>query len=79
MNQVYGVTISRVTRADIELTALPNLKLQFGDMLQVVGEKEAIANAAERSGNSVKEVNHTNLIPIFVGHRAGHRGRARTR
>ncbi len=67
LNQVYGVTVSRVTRADIELTALPNLKLQFGDMLQVVGEKDAIANAAAALGNSLKEVNHTNLIPIFVG------------
>jgi putative transport protein len=36
-------------------------------MLQVVGEKEAIANAAKALGNSLKEVNHTNLIPIFVG------------
>jgi putative transport protein len=33
----------------------------------VVGEKEAIANAADALGNSLKEVNHTNLIPIFVG------------
>jgi putative transport protein len=67
LNQVYGVTVSRVTRADIELTALPDLKLQFGDMLQVVGEKDAIVNAAKALGNSLKEVNHTNLIPIFVG------------
>lgn len=67
LNQLYGVTVSRVTRADIELTALPGLKLQFGDMLQMVGEKEAIAKAAQALGNSLKEVNHTNLIPIFVG------------
>lgn len=67
LNHLYGVTISRVTRADIELSALPNLRLQFGDMLQVVGEKDSIANAAQALGNSIKEVNHTNLIPIFVG------------
>ena len=67
LNQRFGVTISRVTRADIEMTAIPELKLQFGDMVQVVGEKEAIANAAKALGNSLKEVNYTNLIPIFVG------------
>lgn len=67
LNQRFGVTLTRVTRADVELSARADLRLQFGDMVQMVGEEADIARAAEFFGNSVKELNHTNLIPIFVG------------
>jgi putative transport protein len=64
---VHGVTVTRVTRADIEMTAVPDLKLQFGDMLQLVGDAESLNEVSKLIGNSVKELNHTNLIPIFIG------------
>lgn len=67
LNEIYGVTVSRVTRADIELTAVADLKLQFGDMLMVVGEQEDIDEVARLLGNSLQELNHTNFIPIFIG------------
>ena len=67
LNQRFGVTLTRVTRADVELSARADLRLQFGDMVQMVGEEADIARAAEFFGNSVKELNHTNLIPVFVG------------
>lgn len=67
LNEIYGVTVSRVTRADIEVTAVADLKLQFGDMLMVVGEPEDIEEVSKLLGNSIKELNHTNLIPIFIG------------
>jgi len=62
-----GVVVSRVTRADIELTAVPGLTLQFGDMLQLVGEEEGLKRAEKLLGNSVKELNETHFIPLFVG------------
>jgi len=62
-----GVVVSRVTRADIELVAAPGLRLQFGDLLQVVGD-EAHLSAAEKSlGNSVKQLDETHFIPFFIG------------
>ncbi|NBV20984.1 MAG: putative transporter [Proteobacteria bacterium] len=67
LNQRYGVTLTRVTRGDVELSARADLRLKFGDMVQMVGEEEDIVRAAEFFGNSVKELNHTNLIPVFVG------------
>ncbi|MGC8742876.1 MAG: putative transporter [Verrucomicrobiia bacterium] len=67
LNEIYGVTVSRVTRADIELTAVADLKLQFGDMLMVVGEPDDIDEVAKFLGNSLHELNHTNFIPVFVG------------
>ena len=63
----YGVTVTRVTRADIEMTAVPELELQFGDMLQVVGDEKAMANAVSVLGNCVRALNETNFIPVFIG------------
>jgi putative transport protein len=63
----YGVTVTRVVRADIEITALPDLALQFSDVVQLVGEEAAIAKASEELGNSVRALNETNFVPIFVG------------
>jgi len=62
-----GAVVSRVTRADIELTAVPGLRLQFGDMLQVVGDEESLKHAAKLLGNSVQELNETHFIPLFIG------------
>jgi putative transport protein len=67
LDNLYGVTVTRVTRADIEITAVPDLRLQFGDMLQIVGEENALTKVAEVLGNSVRALNETNFIPIFVG------------
>ena len=63
----YGAVVTRVTRADIELSATDDLRLQFGDMLQVVGDEKSLEQAAELLGNSVKELNETHFIPLFIG------------
>jgi len=67
LTQRYGVTVTRVTRADVAMPAVPALKLQFGDMLQVVGKEEDIAKVASVLGNSLKDLNHTNFMPMFIG------------
>jgi putative transport protein len=61
------VTVTRVTRAEVEISATPEQRLQFGDMLVIVGNEQAIARASKALGNSVKQLNHTELIPIFIG------------
>jgi putative transport protein len=63
----YGVTVTRVTRADLEMSAVPALRIQFGDKLHVVGKGTDIAKVAEVLGNSVKDLNHTNFLPMFIG------------
>jgi uncharacterized transporter YbjL len=45
---VIGVTVTRITRADLEMTAVPNLRLQFGDVLQVVGDAARVEKFAAR-------------------------------
>ncbi len=63
----YGVIVSRVSRQDMILTAMPELRLQFGDMLNLVGEEKAIDSAARALGNSVRQLNETSFASIFVG------------
>jgi putative transport protein len=67
LDALYGVTVTRVTRAYVEVTAVPHLRLQFGDMLVVVGEEASLKQASDALGNSVQALNETNFIPIFVG------------
>jgi len=63
----YDVSITRVYRAGLDLVAHPHLKLQMGDRLTVVGEDSNIRQVAAELGNSLKELNHPNLMMIFLG------------
>jgi len=63
----FGVNITRIYRAGIELLASPGLRLQLGDKITVVGEESAIENVAQVVGNSLKRLNEPNLFPIFIG------------
>ena len=63
----YGVNITRINRAGVEFVANPNLRLQVGDKLTVVGEEDHVDKVAGILGNSLKRLNEPNLIPIFIG------------
>ncbi len=67
IRSAYGVTITRVNRAGIDLMAVGNLQLQLGDRVIVVGPEQAVANVEQRFGNSLKRLRHPNLISIFIG------------
>jgi putative transport protein len=63
----FGVAVTRITRADIEMSAVPGLQLQFGDMVQIVGRDVDLDKAGAALGNSLKELNETHFIPFFIG------------
>ncbi|HHW60025.1 MAG: putative transporter [Bacteroidales bacterium] len=63
----FGVNVTRVNRAGFDLVASPNLNLQMGDRLTVVGTESAIINIEKFLGNSLKQLNEPNLIAIFIG------------
>ena len=63
----YGVSVTRVVRAGVELVASPDLYLQMGDGLVCVGTEKNIDHLAERVGNSADALNKPNLVPIFLG------------
>ena len=67
IRSTYGVTVTRVMRSVLELVAGPNLVLQMGDSIQVVGTKEAIDAVAKVVGNKPETLSHPNLVPIFAG------------
>ncbi len=64
---LYGVNITRVTRAGIDLVAAGDLELQFGDRVIVVGNEEDIDSVEKMLGNSTKDLRHPNLMGIFLG------------
>ena len=63
----YGVSITRVSRGGIDLVANPDLIVQMGDTLMVVGHDSDINQVAKFVGNSRTGLYHPNLIPIFFG------------
>lgn len=67
----YGVSITRVIRSGVELVARPDLILQMGDSISVVGAKSGVEKVEKLMGNSSSGLNHPNLIPIFLGIAAG--------
>ncbi len=67
LNELFSVAVTRVTRADIEMSAVPGLRLQFGDKVLIVGAAADIEKATAFLGNSLKELNETHFIPFFIG------------
>lgn len=67
LRQLYGINITRVNRAGIDLVAKPQLKLQVGDRVNVVGTETSVSNVEKVLGNSLKRLNEPNLITIFIG------------
>ena len=63
----FGASITRVNRSGVDLVAAPQLQLQMGDRVTIVGSERAVSHAENVLGNSMKRLDHPNLIPIFLG------------
>jgi putative transport protein len=66
-SQRYQVNITRIIRAGVQLTPKSGVRLQFGDTVLAVGESDQITKVANELGNSVKYLDHPQIIPVFVG------------
>ena len=64
---MFGVNITRVNRSGMDLFADPHLTLQVGDRVMVVGQQDAVERLASVLGNSLKRLDHPNIVTIFVG------------
>lgn len=67
LRKTYGINITRVNRAGVDLAANSTLALQVGDRVNVVGSELAVANVEKVLGNSMKRLNEPNIITIFIG------------
>lgn len=67
LRKLYAVNISRVSRSGVRLLARPDLILQLGDRLTIVGTPDAINKVGALVGNSVTDLKDPNLAAIFIG------------
>ena len=67
LRNTYAINISRVTRSGVHLLATPNLVLQLGDRLTIVGEMSAVQEVEKLLGNSADTLRDPNLAAIFIG------------
>ena len=67
LRNTYAINISRVTRSGVRLLATPNLVLQLGDRLTIVGEMSAVQEVEKLLGNSADTLRDPNLAAIFIG------------
>jgi putative transport protein len=63
----FGVNITRVHRAGVDLAPTAGFRLQIGDIITVVGHENAINDIKKMFGDDRKYLDHPNLIPIFIG------------
>ena len=63
----FGVNITRVNRAGVDLVASPGLELQIGDRVTVVGTEDSVKSVEKILGNSLRRLREPNLVPIFLG------------
>ncbi len=63
----FPASITRVFRGEAEIIATPNTIVEFGDNVRVIGARDKMAEVSNFLGNSVHELSHPNIIPLFLG------------
>ncbi|PWC39935.1 transporter [Azospirillum sp. TSO35-2] len=67
LQEAHDVVVSRVNRSGVELVPNAALKLQFGDILTVIGKPDSLAAVAQIFGNSSRRLQQVEMIPLFLG------------
>lgn len=62
-----NVNCTRIIRSGFDLLANPNLVLQVGDRVVVVGTPEAINRVEDMLGNTLKRLDEPHIITLFIG------------
>ena len=63
----YEANITRIFRSGIEILPTRGTTVEFGDTVRVVGKRDLLPEIRNELGNSVKELAHPNVVPIFMG------------
>ena len=63
----YGINITRVNRAGVDLIPYQGMELQLGDKVMVVGSESAIEQVSQLLGNSLKKLHQPHIFTIFLG------------
>ncbi len=71
LDQYFNVTVTRIIRSGLEMTAHGSSRLHYGDVAHMVGDKDSLDRATTFLGNSTKSLKETRFSPLFVGIGAG--------
>ena len=63
----HEFTLTRLSRAGIEMVPHGDIFLQLGDTIKVVGTEEGLQIVTKAAGNSLKKPEEPDLAPIFIG------------
>ncbi len=63
----FPANITRVFRGQSEIIPTAYTTLEFGDTVRVVGHRDRMDRVANYLGNSIHDLSHPNLIPLFIG------------
>ncbi|MCH4896596.1 putative transporter [Marinilabiliaceae bacterium JC040] len=63
----YSANITRIFRSGVEIMPSLNTSIEFGDRVRVIGEVDTMPEIKKEIGNSIKELVHPNVIPLFAG------------
>ncbi len=67
LSSMYPANITRVFRGKSEIIPTNETRLEFGDMVRVVGERTKMKEVSKFLGNSTSDLAHPNIIPLFIG------------
>ncbi|RXK60617.1 putative transporter [Lacibacter luteus] len=67
----HDFTLTRLSRAGVEMVPHGDIVLQLGDQVKVVGTEEGIDLVTKTVGNQLKRLDVPDLAPIFIGIVAG--------
>lgn len=63
----FGVTISRITRQDVEFVPSADERIEYGDALTAVGEDAALDKFVKFAGHRERTLDETDLVSLTVG------------
>lgn len=67
LEPLFHVSVTRVSRGDQVFAALPEVRLQYGDMVHLVGDEESLEAATKTLGNAVQQLQETKFAAVFAG------------
>ncbi|PIE79409.1 MAG: transporter [Candidatus Delongbacteria bacterium] len=67
LSSIFPANITRIFRGETEIIPSSETTLEFGDTIRVVGKREKMDTVANFLGNSLRDLSHPNIIPLFLG------------
>jgi putative transport protein len=71
LNGRYGINLIKLERSGLEMICSPSVKLCLGDTVTAVGPEDGLEKASALLGNSERDLDHPEIIPLFLGILAG--------